>query len=163
MNKNNDLLQSEQMEGMYLTFVLDNVGYGIEISHIIEIIGIQNVTYVPDMPDYVIGVINLRGNVIPVIDVRVRFNMPCREFDERTCIIVVSINDRLTGLVVDKVNEVISILPEQIEACPRLGAGGTGYLKGIGKVDDQVKILIEAELLVGNIDCNPGQELDVAV
>ncbi len=101
--------QEDTQKGKYLTFTLGNEIYGIGISHVIEIIGIQKITEVPDMPDYVRGVINLRGQVIPILDVRTRFMMPFRDYDERTCVVVVQVSERFIGLVVDTVNEVADI------------------------------------------------------
>lgn len=139
---------NDSMQGMYLTFNLANEGYGLEIRHVIEIIGIQNITNVPDMPDHVIGVINLRGKVIPIIDVRLRFGLPSRDFDERTCIIVVNMGDSSVGLVVDKVSEVVSISDENIEPPPVTGIGRGQCISGMGKLDRQVKILLDIEVLV---------------
>ncbi|HKL27331.1 MAG TPA: chemotaxis protein CheW, partial [Desulfuromonadales bacterium] len=96
----------DTQKGKYLTFHLGKEDFGIEIRHVTEIIGIQKITEVPDMPDFVRGVINLRGQVIPVMDVRTRFRMQHRDYDERTCIVVVNVAEKTVGLVVDKVNEV---------------------------------------------------------
>ena len=102
----------DTQEGKYLSFRIGGEVYGIEIRHVTEIVGIQKITEVPDMPQYMKGVINLRGNVIPVVDVRLRFHMQPRDYDDRTCVIVVNINDASIGLVVDSVKEVS--LPLQI-------------------------------------------------
>lgn len=145
-------IQNESMQGMFLTFNIGTVGYGIEICHVIEIIGIQQVTNIPDMPEYLIGIINLRGKVIPVIDVRLRFGMEERAYDDRTCIIVVSLDDNLVGLVVDKVSEVVTIPAEQIEPQPRLGGNASHYTKGLGKIGDQVRILLNVGALLDETD-----------
>ena len=108
----------------YLTFHLAKEDYAVEIRHVTEIIGIQRITEVPDMPDFVRGVINLRGKIIPVIDVRTRFKIEAKEYDDRTCIIVVNINDMSVGLVVDEVSEVASIPEEQVEPPPTAASGG---------------------------------------
>ena len=102
-------LEEDSQEGQFLTFTIAEQEYGIEIRHVTEIIGIQTITGLPDVPEFVKGVINLRGKVIPVIDVRLRFAMPERAYDERTCIVVVNINDASVGLVVDTVSEVLNI------------------------------------------------------
>lgn len=154
---------NESMQGMYLTFNIAGVGYGIEICHVIEIIGIQEVTRVPDMPDYMTGVINLRGKVIPIIDIRRRFRMAERTYDERTCIIVVNIEDNLTGLVVDNVSEVVSIEAEQIEPAPETGKDGSCFISGMGKIEDQVRILLQVETLIDIQESDAGQDFEKAV
>lgn len=138
----------DSMEGMYLTFKLANEGYGLEIRYVTEIIGIQPVTSIPDMPEHVIGVLNLRGKVIPVIDVRMRFHLPTREYDDRTCIIVVNVNNNSVGLVVDNVSEVVDIPREEIEQPPAAGSGCNQYIQCLGKIDEQVKILLNVEELI---------------
>lgn len=139
----------ETIEDMYLTFELGEEVYGIGIAHVTEIVGIQNITEVPDMPDFVKGVVNLRGQVIPVVDVRLRFHMPAREYDERTCIVVVNINEVQLGLVVDTVNEVMTIDESQISPPPKIAAANSArYIKGMGKVGDDVKILLDGERLL---------------
>ena len=141
--------ESDSMQGKYLTFMLASEGYGLEIRYVTEIIGIQNVTNIPDMPEHVIGVLNLRGKVIPVIDVRLRFHLQEREYDERTCIIVVDVDDSSVGLVVDKVNEVIDIPLSDIEPAPMCGSkSGNAYIQGMGKIAQQAKILLDIERLI---------------
>ena len=147
-NLDEDLNDENTMEGKFLTFYLAEEDYGIAICYVREIIGIQKITLVPDMPDYIRGVINLRGRVIPVMDVRIRFNMPTREYDDRTCIIVVNIDDKAIGLVVDKVNEVADIPDSQIEPPPKAGQSDSNYILGIGKIEDEVKILLDINKLV---------------
>jgi purine-binding chemotaxis protein CheW len=150
--ENDELLQEQQedtQEGKFLTFSLGNEEYGIEIRHVTEIIGIQNITDLPDMPDFVKGVINLRGKVIPVIDVRLRFNMQERNYDERTCIVVVNINEMAVGLIVDSVSEVIDIPAADIEPPPKVKKGeASRYIQGLGKVNQAVIILLEIERLI---------------
>ncbi len=139
----------DTLRSMYLTFRLGNEDYGIEIRYVTEIVGMQKITEVPDMPMFVKGVVNLRGQVIPVLDMRLRFNMEPREYDERTCIIVVSINASQVGLVVDTVNEVRNINDDQISPPPRTaGAASAQYIQGMGKVGDEVIILLEGQRLL---------------
>lgn len=145
-------IDHDTMRGMYLTFELANEGYGLAIRHVTEIIGIQKVTNVPGMPAHVIGVLNLRGKVIPIIDVRLRFHLPVREYDDRTCIIVVNVNENSVGLVVDKVSEVIDIPQEDIEPPPTTGKSHNQYIQGLGKLDQQVKILLNIEALIEDED-----------
>ncbi len=141
--------EDDTIADMYLTFDLGNEDYGIGIMFVTEIVGMQNITEVPDMPDFVKGVVNLRGQVIPVVDVRLRFNMKPREYDERTCIIVLSIRDVQIGLVVDTVNEVLTIDDSQISPPPKVAtANSARYIKGMGKVDEEVKILLDGEKLL---------------
>lgn len=135
----------------YLTFHLAGEDYGIEILYVIEIIGIQNITEVPDMPAFIRGVINLRGKVIPVMDIRARFDLPDREYDDRTCIIVVNIDNIEVGLVVDEVSEVADIPAANVEPPPRTGKSAGGqYIKGMGKIDKAVKILLDVHKLLFN-------------
>jgi len=144
-----DMDNEDTLAGKYLTFHLGGEDYGFEIRYVTEIIGIMRITDVPDMPPYVKGVINLRGKVIPVMDVRVRFNLPPRDYDDRTCIIVVHVDTTTVGLVVDKVNEVSDIPTESIEPPPRSQKNSSsGYIKGIGKIGKEVKILLDIEKLL---------------
>lgn len=139
----------ESIANMYLTFKLAEEEYGIGIMHVTEIVGLQNITEVPDMPGFVKGVVNLRGQVIPVIDVRLRFHMEPKDYDERTCIIVLNIRDVQIGLVVDTVNEVITIDESLISPPPKVAAANSAqYIKGLGKVNDEVKILLSGEKLL---------------
>ena len=141
--------EEDAQRDKYLTFQLGAENFGIEIEHVIEIIVIQEITKVPDMPDFIVGVINLRGKVISVMDIRKRFAMEARDFDDRTCIIVVNIGDISIGLVVDTVSEVIDIPESEIDPPPRTHAGiGSNYIQGMGKVNDQVKILLDIEKIL---------------
>jgi purine-binding chemotaxis protein CheW len=133
----------------YLTFHLAGEDYGIEIRSVIEIIGIQKITEVPDMPNFIRGVINLRGKVIPVMDVRARFKLADREYDDRTCIIVVDVDGTEVGLVVDEVSEVADIPESNVEPPPKTGkAGGSRYIQGMGKINKDVKILLDVHKLL---------------
>lgn len=138
-------------EGKFLTFALDGEEYGVEILKVKEIIGIMNITSVPRTPEYVKGVINLRGKVIPVIDLRLKFSMEKHEYDERTCIIVIDIADAsgkriMMGIVVDSVSEVLNIRSEDVEDTPAFGARmNTGFILGMAKVKGDVKILLDID------------------
>ncbi len=141
--------EEDTQEGKFLTFILGREVYGLEIRYVTEIIGIQKVTPVPDMPAYVRGVINLRGKVIPVMDVRLRFGMEARDYDERTCIVVIEASETIVGLIVDTVQEVLEIPAEQIEETHHLRRGqGNQFMQGLGKVGEDVKILLNAESLL---------------
>jgi len=144
-----DELDEDTQKDKYLTFRIGKESYGIEIRHVTEIVVMQDITEVPDMPDFIAGVINLRGKVISVMNVRKRFGLESREFDDRTCIIVVDINQISVGLIVDTVNEVLSIPQEQIDPPPRTPSGiKNNYMQGMGKVDGQVKILLDVEKIL---------------
>jgi len=136
--------------GKYLTFELGGEIYGLEILKVQEIIGIMAITRVPRTPDFVRGVINLRGKVIPVVDLRLKFGLEKKEDTERTCIIVVQVghSDSLItmGLIVDEVSEVLDIQAEQIEPPPDLGASiETDFILGMGKVEEMVVMLLDVD------------------
>lgn len=141
-------LEEDTQSGKFLLFTLGKEGYGIEIKFVTEIIGIQEITEVPELPEYIKGVINLRGKIIPVMDVRLRFRKPAREYDDRTCIVVVDINEIPIGLVVDRVSEVTSIGEELISPPPNLDRGFQRYIKGVGRVDTAVILLLECNQLL---------------
>lgn len=145
----NSVENEDTQKDKYLTFHLAGEDYGIEIKFVIEIIGIQNITDVPDMPNFIRGVINLRGKVIPVMDVRARFSIADREYDDRTCIIVVNIEGTEVGLVVDEVSEVADIPEKNVEPPPRTGKStGSRYIQGMGKIGEEVKILLDVQKLL---------------
>jgi purine-binding chemotaxis protein CheW len=146
-------------EGKYLTFALANEEYGLEILKVREIIGYMNITAVPQTPDYVKGIINLRGQVIPVIDLRAKFGMNTADVTEETCIIVVEItqNGRAfnTGIVVDHVQEVLDIDGKDIEEAPRFDSSvNTDFILGMGKVGDSVKILLDIDKVLAGARLN---------
>lgn len=133
----------------YLTFILDDEHYAIDISSVIEIIGIQKITEMPQQPEYVKGVINLRGRIIPTVDVRIRFDKERVDYDERTCIIVVDVQETIVGFIVDRVDEVMTISDESISEAPKFNQEFKGkYVKGIAKMDDMIIMLLESELLL---------------
>ena len=137
-------------EGKYLTFTLADEEYGIGILKIKEIIGMMPITSVPQTPDFVKGVINLRGKVIPVVDLRRRFGMDAIDYTERTCIIVVEIQGQtgtvMIGIVVDSVSEVLNIKKEDVEETPAFGTRvNTDYILGMAKIEGGVKILLDID------------------
>ena len=143
------LAEEDTQKNKYLTFVLGNESYGIEIRHVTEIIGVQPITSIPEVPEYVKGIVNLRGKIIPVIDVRLKFRKQPVDYDDRTCIVVVDIQDTTVGLIVDQVTEVLSISEEQIDLPPDAKTGfNNRYIKGIGRVDQQVKLLLDCSKLL---------------
>ncbi|MVX62937.1 chemotaxis protein CheW [Clostridium chromiireducens] len=154
MNENaaNDIVDMEEdtQRGKYLTFVLDNESYGIGINNVTEIIGIQPITLVPELPDYIRGIINLRGKIIPVMDVRLRFRKIFREYNDRTCIIVIDINELAIGLIVDSVSEVLIIPDQDIIPPPNLSKVNNKYIKGIGKTGSEVKLILDCDKLISD-------------
>ena len=144
-------------EGKYLTFTLASEDYGIGILKVKEIIGIMAITTVPQTPDYVKGVINLRGKVIPVIDLRLKFAMEDMAYTERTCIIVVEIsggrNKIMMGILVDSVSEVLNIKSGDIEDTPNFGSQlNTEYILGMAKMGERVKILLDINKVLSDAE-----------
>lgn len=139
--------------GKYLTCFLESEEYGLEILKVQEIIGVMGITPVPRTPEYIRGVINLRGRVIPIIDLRLKFEMESVEHTEETCIIVVEAHGVQMGIVVDKVSEVLDIPGESIEDTPSFGSGvSTDFLLGIGKTEGGVTLLLDIERVVSAQD-----------
>lgn len=144
-------------EGKYLTFALGPEEYGLEILKVREIIGYMEITAVPQTPHHVKGVINLRGQVIPVIDLRSKFGMETAEVTEQTCIIVVEISQGnqkySTGIVVDRVQEVLDIAGDNIEEAPQFGSSvNTDFILGMGKIGESVKILLDIDKVLAGED-----------
>ncbi|MFO8085841.1 MAG: chemotaxis protein CheW [Desulfobacterales bacterium] len=138
------------LAGKYLTFNLGDEGYGLEILKVQEIIGMQEITKIPRTPAYVKGVINLRGKVIPVIDLRLKFEMEEKEYTRKTCIIVVQVkreeNTLIMGIIVDEVSEVLDISGDRIEAPPSMGTRlETHFILGMAKTESTVKILLDID------------------
>jgi len=151
---------TDQRAGKYLTFILGREEFAIRVLKVREIMGILDITAVPHTPAYVKGVINLRGKVIPVVDLRLKFCLPEIEYTQRTCIIVVQVQasgvSLQTGLVVDEVSEVLNLAATDIEDTPDFGEGtasATSYLLGMAKVKGKVKILLDIDQVLS------GQEL----
>ena len=133
----------------YLTFHIATEEYAIAITHVTEIIGMLNITDVPQTPSYIKGVINLRGKVIPVMDIRLRFAMESRDYDERTCVIVVNFKENTVGLVVDTVSEVLDIPSGDIEASGQFSnSDGHSFICGMGKVEEKIKMIIDVNALL---------------
>ncbi len=138
----------DAMKDMFLTFTICEMDYGIEIRYVTEIIGMQMITVVPDMPEYIKGIINLRGTVIPVINMRLRFNREEKDADDRTCIVVINVDDMNVGLIVDAVQEVMNISEGGVSVPSNLRSGtDTRYIKGIAETQDTIKLLIDADKL----------------
>ncbi|MBU3170501.1 chemotaxis protein CheW [Clostridium estertheticum] len=141
----------DTQKGKFLTFSVGKESYGIEIKFVTEIIGIQEITEVPELPDYVKGIINLRGKIIPVIDVRLRFRKEPKDYNDRTCIVVINIKETTVGLIVDNVAEVINIDDSNIVPPPQMKTGfHNRYVRGIGKVGNEVKLLLDCDKLLND-------------
>ncbi|MBC7765926.1 MAG: purine-binding chemotaxis protein CheW [Hyphomonadaceae bacterium] len=143
-----DIVEQDEdtLSGRFLTFIIDRDTFGVEIKHVLEIIGIQPITEVPELPAYAKGIINIRGKIVPVIDLRIKFKKEPVPYDERTCIIIVEIQDVTVGFIVDNIDEVIPIPPEDILPPPDYKTGFYNrYILGIGKVGDSVKLLVDCD------------------
>lgn len=142
-------LEEDTQKGRFLTFSLGKESYGIEIKYVTEIIGIQAITEIPELAEYVKGIINLRGKIIPVMDVRLRFKKEPKMYNDRTCVIVVDIGDISIGLIVDTVSEVLTIPDQDIVDPPQMNKGfNNRYIKKIGKVGSDVKLLLDCDRLL---------------
>lgn len=139
------------LAGKYLTFRLAEEGYGLEILKVQEIIGLMSITRVPRTPEFIRGVINLRGKVIPVVDLRLKFGFDKKENTDKTCIIVVQVEKTsdesvIMGIIVDEVSEVLDIKAEQIEPAPSFGASvDTDFILGMGKASQKVVMLLDVD------------------
>ncbi len=147
--------EQDAQKGMFMTFQMGEECYGIAITFVQEIVGIQPITAVPEIEDYIKGLINIRGKIIPVIDVRVRFKQEPFEYTDRTCIIVINVKSTIVGLIVDKIAGVITVDEREIILPPSLSQSGSGsskYVFGLAKVDDEVKLLLDPERLIQDED-----------
>lgn len=155
MELDNDY-QEDSLNGKYLTFIVGKETFGIEISYVTEIVSVQEIAEIPEMPAYIKGIINLRSKIIPVLDVRIRFGMQERKYDDRTCIIVINNGGVFTGLIVDSVSEVITIT-DVIEMMGFNNRNINGFVKKIGKLDDKVILLVNCSKLISNEEpADPG-------
>ncbi len=144
----------DNLSNKYLMFNLGDEEYGIDIARITAIEELQQITVIPDMPNFVKGVINLRGKVIPAVDLRLRFGIEEREYDDRTCIVIVSINDSTIGLIVDIVSEVHEIAESDIGPPPsfKSSSGKEQYIAGLAKRGEEVKIILDVKRIISNED-----------
>lgn len=147
--------QHDTQKGKYVTFKSGNEYFGLKIQYVNEIIVFQEITAIPECEDYLKGLINLRGKIIPVIDVRLRFKQEPFEYNDRTCIIVINVKSTVVGLIVEKIAEVVEIQEENILPSPSLGHTDktqNQYVYGIGKVGDTVKLLLDPDKLIRDED-----------
>lgn len=143
-------IMEDTQKNRFLTFAVGKEIYGIEIMHVTEIIGIQSITAVPELPDYLKGIINLRGKIIPVMDVRLRFKKEPKKYDDRTCVIVIDVESSPIGLIVDNVAEVLTIPETDIVEPPKLNNGfsSSNFVNRIGKTGNEVKLLLDCRKLL---------------
>ena len=154
-NESVSTARSDSRAGKYLTFQLASEEFGVGVLKVREIMGLQEITAVPQTPPYVKGVINLRGKVVPVIDLRLKFSLDAAEYTQRTCIIVAQLRGEsgslLMGVIVDGVSEVLNLTAAEIEDAPDFGDQGAGqYLLGMAKVKGKVKILLDIDKVLSN-------------
>lgn len=160
--------ERDTQKGKYVTFKSGNEYFGLKIQFVNEIIVFQEITKIPESEDYIKGLINLRGKIIPVIDVRLRFKQEPFEYTDRTCIIVVNVKNIVVGLIVEQIAEVVEIQEENIIPSPSVGKADKSqnkYVYAIGKVGDQVKLLLDPDRLLNDeeitaLDPNAGSAED---
>lgn len=142
-------LTEDSQRNKFLIFSLGKEEYGIDIRYVIEIVGIQTITAVPELPDYIKGIINLRGKIIPVMDVRLRFGKEALPYNDRTCIVVIDIEKISLGLIIDSVSEVLALPETEITPPPQISKDFQHrYVKGIGKTGRNIKLLLDCEQLL---------------
>ncbi|MCB4812305.1 chemotaxis protein CheW [Methylovorus menthalis] len=137
----------------FLTFVLGNEEYGLEILKVQEIRGYDAVTKIANTPEFIKGVVNLRGRIVPIVDLRIKFNLGKVEYNEFTVVIILNLNGRIVGMVVDGVSDVMSLQPNQIRAVPDIVASiDTKYIVGLASVEEKMFILVDIEQLMSSTD-----------
>lgn len=135
----------------YLTFTLGNEEYGIDILKVQEIRGYDTVTHIANAPEFIKGVINLRGVIVPIVDMRIKFRVGEPTYNDFTVVIIINVLGRIIGMVVDGVSDVVALSPEQIKAAPEMGAAmDTDYITGLGTLNDQMLILVDIEKLMSS-------------
>ncbi len=143
-------MNMEENMNKFLTFSLGSEFYGININYVTEIVGIQPITVVPELPDFVKGIINLRGKIIPVMDARLKFKKEAKAYNDRTCIIVVDVHDLSIGIIVDAVSEVLTIEDKDIVPPPNIKSSGRKYIKSVGKNGDKVILILDCDQLLND-------------
>ena len=137
----------------YLTFTLGAEGYGIDILKVQEIRGYEAVTKIANAPEFIKGVVNLRGTIVPIVDMRIKFNLGAAEYNQFTVVIVLNLSGRVVGMVVDSVSDVIALTPQQIRPAPDFSSAfDTQYITGLGTVDQRMLILVDIEKLMSGSD-----------
>jgi purine-binding chemotaxis protein CheW len=154
---NINVLESSELE--VLSFKLGSEEYGITILKVQEIRGYDTVTKIANAPEHVKGVINLRGNIVPIIDMRIRFNLGTPVYDESTVVIILSLGKQVVGMVVDSVSDVVRLAPEQIKAAPQMGTAlNADYLTGLGTLDERMLILVDIDKLMSSQELELSEE-----
>ncbi|WRS26339.1 chemotaxis protein CheW [Oscillospiraceae bacterium MB08-C2-2] len=152
--------EEDTLRNKYLVFVLDGLEYAVAVAHVVDIINILPVTRVPNCPDYVTGITNLRGKIIPIIDMRLRFGKEQSTYTERTCIIVVEYELFVVGLIIDEVSEVIVFEDSQIAAPPVYNDNaGSRFISGVGHNGDGVTLILDCERILSDATDSPVEEL----
>ncbi len=168
MEKKADTEEAEELEGedtqkgRFMIFQTGREYFGISISYVNEIIVLQAITAVPEVKDYIKGLVNLRGKIIPVIDVRARFKMEPVEYTDRTCIIVIDVKSTMIGLIVEKIAEVDTIMEDDIVPPPKIGGRDSEpnkYVYGLARTGESVKLLLDPEKLIGDDDIDTIEQL----
>lgn len=153
--------EQEVQKEKYITFKSGNEYFGLKIQYVSDILGVQAITSIPETEDYIKGLINLRGKIIPVIDVRLRFKQEAVEYDDRTCIIVINVKSTVVGLIVEKIAEVVEIQEDNILPPPTIGRADKAhnkYVYGIGKVGTSVKLLLDPDKLLNDEDTSGAEQ-----
>ena len=146
MDELTDVIVQDDLTGRCLTFHIEDTIYSLSLIHVIEIIGMQRVTHIPGMPQYIKGIVNLRGKVVPILDVRLKFGLPERPYDDKTCIVIVQINDMNVGLIVDRVEDVITVDKKNMAPPPVSERRfGESFLDSISTIGDNVIMNIHCE------------------
>jgi purine-binding chemotaxis protein CheW len=157
----NSIITTKSGVQEYLTFTLGKEGYGMDILKVQEIRGYDSVTHIANSPDFMKGVINLRGVIVPIIDMRIKFNLGNVVYDEFTVVIIMKILGRVIGMVVDGVSDVVTLPADQIKPAPEFGSNiNAEYITGIGTVGEQMLILVDIERLIGSEDMQLMAEAD---
>lgn len=158
------VVDTSELDGKYLTFWTDGQLYGIPIINVVQIVQMQEITSIPESPSYMVGIINLRGSIVPVIDVRLRFGKTSEAYSERTCIIVANIGQLTIGFIVDGVDEVTDIADEEISPPPSISHSAVNtFLTGIGKTQKKVTLLLDVEKLLSGDEIALLSELETAI
>ncbi len=159
MSENMEEFEEDTQEGKYMVFKSGRESYGLELQYVNEIIQLQPITGIPETENYMKGFINLRGRIIPVIDVSLRFRQNPIEYNDRTCIVVLNVEELIVGLIVEQIADVVNIDAADIDSPPSLSAGRSQYVYGIGKTVDSVVLLLDPRKLIGKEDLKVIEQL----
>lgn len=153
---NNEMsTEKDTQKGKNLSFIIEDNIYAIEIKYVRQIIRVQKITVVPEQPKYIKGVINLRGEIIPIIDLRVKFKKEPRKYDARTCIIILDVNQVTVGIIVDRIFEVITTSEDEIAAAPKINSKiQNRFIRGMVRLDQKIYILLECQELIKHDKCD---------